>query len=184
MTTPKPASETKGFVFSTSDFASCFKLSTRTDKDPFININNHSHGVLTFVGSDYVRSGGKRQCYVTVTVPDDKVLRFEMLDFNLPCTKATVRIYSSSDIKGIPIFPTICGYHLAHRRVTVPFNSVVIALDIKRVELVLVMRLRFSAVSHEGPHLQHTAIDTTKGMSFCIETQQDVVFRIMQSTSP
>ena len=164
VTIPNPASETKGFVFSTDDFASCFESSARTEKDPFININNHSQGVLTFVGSDYVRSGGKRQCYVTVTVPVDKVLHFEMLDFNLPCTNATAKIYISTDINSIPYFPKICGYINSRRRLIVPFNSAGIVLDIEIFSSLLVMSLRFSAVSHEGPQLQHTVIDTTKGM--------------------
>ena len=170
VTTPKPASETKGFVFSTSDFASCFKSSTRTKKDPFININDHSHGVLTFFGTNYVGRGGKRQCYVTVTVPDDKVLRFEMLDFNLPCTKATARIYNSTDINSMPYFPKVCGPITHRRRLIVPFNSAGIVLDIEIFSSELVMSLRFSSVSHEGPQLQHIVIDTTKGLSFLIKT--------------
>ena len=166
LTTRKPASETKGFVFSTDDFASCFESSTRTDKDPFININDHSNGLLTFNGMNYVGREGKRQCYITVSVPDDKVLRFEMLDFNLPCTKATARIYNSTDINSMPYFPKLCGYISQRKRLIVPFNSAGIVLDIEIFSSVLVMSLRFSAVSNEGPQLQHTFIDATKGMSF------------------
>ena len=165
VTTPKPASEAKVFVFSTDDFASCFKSSTRADSNPFINVTHHNHGVFTFVGRDYVRTGSGR-CYITITVPAGLVLLFEMLDFTLPCSKASARIYNDTDIRGIPKFPTICEQERPRKRFNVHFNIATVAFDVKQFSPVLVMNLRFSAVSHEGPQLQHKVINTNKGMSF------------------
>ena len=167
----RPDVERDSFVFSTKDFARCFRpmIEYFRHADIHVNINNQTHGDFIFVGTDYIRKSGRLRCHTRLTVPRDKIILFELLDIALPCETTALRIYNSTVPLSNALAVVFCGNYkedIKDNRFILPFHTAVVTLSMFSFSRSYIVHLRFSAIPQsEGHQLHHIAFDKHKGVS-------------------
>ena len=160
------------FVFSTQHFARCFRpmIEYLHHADIHGNISNQTHGDFIFVGMDYIRKSGKLRCDTRLTVPQDKIILFELLDIALPCETTGLRIYNSTLPLSNALAVLFCGNYkedIKDNRFILPFHTAVVTLSMFSFSRFYVVHLQFSAIPQsEGHQLQHIIFDKHNGVFF------------------